>query len=272
MTYNTMHELFVAVSHGRADDVERLYGPLFLSRGESGFKLFSRLFKHAMRQSPINTQILQHLSQSVEESNASELQAVLNSALYSAARRGSLEAVEWLASNGATALGTTVWWDGPYRRHRLGAVCEAACNGHLEIVKFLVANGGATNLDTAVYMAAFKGHLEVVQWLVANGATGLGQDPLLLAPPMRYAVSTAACNGHLEIVKFLVANGATNLNDAVYAAASTGKLEVLQWLVANGATGLDQALDVLKQPTRGWTTNMYAVYVAAAGGHLDVAL
>lgn len=117
-----MHELFVAVSHGRADDVERLYSQPLLSHGESGFKLFSRLFKHAMRQTPINTQILQHLSQSVNESNAPELHAVFKSALSSAARvRGSLESVQWLVTAGLA--------------NPSAALLEAALGGHVEILE-----------------------------------------------------------------------------------------------------------------------------------------
>ena len=84
-------------------------------------------------------------------------------------------------------------------------------------------------------MAAQKGHLEVVRFLVAQGAkvdapANDGYTPL----------SVAAQNGHLEVVRFLEAQGAKvdtpNKGGAtpLYIAAQNGHLEVVRFLEAQG--------------------------------------
>jgi ankyrin repeat protein len=60
--------------------------------------------------------------------------------------------------------------------------------------------------DTALMMASEKGHLEIVKWLIANNADvnakdnkdNVGETALILASE----------KGHLEIVKLLIANNA----------------------------------------------------------------
>jgi len=72
------------------------------------------------------------------------------------------------------------------------AVANAAKNGHLEFVKYLVENGAKIG-DHAVGYASLYGHLDVVKYLIEKGAT-IGDS----------AVFNAAENGHLDVVKYLV--------------------------------------------------------------------
>lgn len=57
---------------------------------------------------------------------------------------------------------------------------EAAEQGHLEIVKFLVENGVDFNCENAVEFAAKKHQLETVNWMLKNGATGDFREAIIL--------------------------------------------------------------------------------------------
>jgi uncharacterized protein len=89
-------------------------------------------------------------------------------------------------------------------------VALAAVFGHLEIARYLAAQGADINAPAtngsgynALTGAVANGHTEIVKWLLETGADpnyryGPGYSPLL----------TAAANGHLEIVKLVLAHGA----------------------------------------------------------------
>ncbi|KAH8802381.1 hypothetical protein DL96DRAFT_1563440 [Flagelloscypha sp. PMI_526] len=122
--------------------------------------------------------------------------------------------------------------------------------GHLNIVKFLVAEGKANvNLllppdyyGSALATAANEGQLEAVKFLVTEG--GADANLLLTAGEYGSALAVAAFRGRLEVVKFLVTEGGADVNllltagkygSAPAAAAYHGQLEVLKFLVAKGA-------------------------------------
>ncbi|MGB2632630.1 MAG: ankyrin repeat domain-containing protein [Candidatus Acidiferrum sp.] len=89
-------------------------------------------------------------------------------------------------------------------------VALAAVFGHLEVARYLAAQGADVNAPAtngsgynALTGAVASGHAQIVKWLLETGADanyryGPGYSPLL----------TAAANGHLEIVKLLLAHGA----------------------------------------------------------------
>ena len=89
-------------------------------------------------------------------------------------------------------------------------VALAAVFGHLEVARYLAAQGADVNAIAsngsgynALSGAVAGGQTEIVKWLLETGADanyryGPGYSPLL----------TAAANGHLEIVKLLLAHGA----------------------------------------------------------------
>jgi ankyrin repeat protein len=130
---------------------------------------------------------------------------------------------------------------------------RASKKGHLEVVKYLLANGANVNAnsDDALRSASNRGHLEVVRYLVEHGANvnALDDDPL----------AEASDNGHLEVVKYLVENGANvnALNDmALFFASEEGHLEVVKYLVENGANVN--------------ADNNEALRVAEKNGHIDI--
>ncbi|MEM7496211.1 MAG: ankyrin repeat domain-containing protein, partial [Myxococcota bacterium] len=130
---------------------------------------------------------------------------------------------------------------------------QAAAAGDLKEVKQLVqeehvdVNHQHTDGTTALYEAAFNGHIEVVQWLVeeeAGARTDLG-DGSGCTP-----LHAAAAGGNLEIVEWLITEGHADLNQpdhggrtALYWAASDpcwaddarGHPEVARWLLDQGA-------------------------------------
>ena len=73
---------------------------------------------------------------------------------------------------------------------------EAAKNGHLEVLRWLVENGCLWD-SFACEFAALNGHLEVLKW--AKEAGGPWQNPDVC--------SGAARKGHLEVLKWARENG-----------------------------------------------------------------
>jgi ankyrin repeat protein len=102
---------------------------------------------------------------------------------------------------------------------------EAAKEGNLEAIKFLVENGTSVNTwnDAAFYWAACYGHLEVVKFLVENGAKFSKNDD--------WGFCYAAGNGHLKVVKYLIEQGITiNKYDyAFYLATENKQTEVIDY-------------------------------------------
>jgi len=91
------------------------------------------------------------------------------------------------------------------------ALQGASSNGHLEIVKVLLASGADVNAQGGEYGSALQGasengHLEIVKVLLASGADVNAQGG-------RYgsALQGASENGDLEIVKVLLASGGHGL-------------------------------------------------------------
>lgn len=142
----------------------------------------------------------------------------------------------------------------------------AAENGHLEVVRLLVANWASVNAQsdvgyTPLNFAAGGGHLDVVRYLLDHGADvnargAVGYSPLIFA----------AENGHRDVVEYLVSRGAdlgvrgaVGYTPLIFAAAA-GHLGVVEYLVEQGA-------DVNAKGDDGYSALMWAV----SDGSTDVA-
>lgn len=148
------------------------------------------------------------------------------------------------------------------------ALVGAACEGQLEVVKYLIEEGGADidqQRDDAVMAAVYAGRLEVVKYFAQEGVhtrptTRDTETPLMKAAFMgRFqvakclledcgvnvnavteggytALAWAACRGHFEMVKYLVERGAnthaTNRDGqtALMMAATQGHQSVVNYL------------------------------------------
>ena len=119
---------------------------------------------------------------------------------------------------------------------------QAAVNGHLNMIKFLIEVGmkiEIKNLNgkTAFIAAVANGHFEVADFLFEKGANihtghGICGDSLLMWPSER---------GHFDIVKFLIEVG-VDINEnttsgytALMWAVAYDHLDITRFLVDNGA-------------------------------------
>ena len=132
------------------------------------------------------------------------------------------------------------------------ALRNAARNGHVEIVKYLITNGANVhaNNNQALRNAALGGHLEVVKYLIEDHDANVN-------PEHDHVLSGAVEYGHLDVVKYLVSKGANvHARDdyALCCAVEYGHLEVVKYLVEDHGANVDD------DPVR-W---------AAYNGHVEV--
>ncbi len=121
----------------------------------------------------------------------------------------------------------------------------ASQNGHIEVVKLLIASGSNSSLVDkdgffALEIACNNGHTQVVKFLLENGADpNQGRDGFT-------ALHSASGYCHSEIISMLIAHGANvNANDNTYGgeevwiplhwAAQENCLDVAKILIENGA-------------------------------------
>ena len=124
------------------------------------------------------------------------------------------------------------------------AIRGACKNGHLNIVKFLIDQGGHVNPpdcageDFPICVASKNGHLAIVKFLIDNGANihvGAHYD----LDDKDYALEEAISNGHLDVVQLLVNHG-VSVNTMCYngspldIAIFDGHLSIVKFLVTNG--------------------------------------
>ncbi|XP_030835495.1 ankyrin repeat domain-containing protein 17 isoform X5 [Strongylocentrotus purpuratus] len=176
--------------------------------------------------------------------------------LMEAAREGHEEMVALLLAQGANINAQT-------EETQETALTLACCGGFLEVAKFLIEVGADIELgcSTPLMEAAQEGHVDLVKFLLSKGAivhaqTATGDTAL-----------TYACeNGHTDVADVLLANGADLEHESeggrtpLMKAARAGHLCTVQYLISKGA-------DVNKATTNNDHT---VLSLACAGGHLKV--
>lgn len=135
--------------------------------------------------------------------------------LRNAARHGHEDVVGYLLSKGADH---SAWGGDPMR--------EACDNGHLGVVKKLVAAGAA--IGNALERAASSGKKDIVEYLLSKDAGAHTGE----------AFTSACRQGHADVVALLLAHGASasaNDNEAFVAACDNKHIAVAQVLLTQGA-------------------------------------
>jgi hypothetical protein len=134
--------------------------------------------------------------------------------LGKAAAEGNLALVSELIERGANL--------GPFMKHAITPLMVACNNGHLDVVRYLIARGANVNhrtdddRTTALMFASAKGYLEIVRVLIASGADVNAQqavDKNPYDPGLEYRayftpLIFASGNGHIDVVKLLCESGA----------------------------------------------------------------
>jgi ankyrin repeat protein len=114
-----------------------------------------------------------------------------------AANKGHVHVVEYLRGRQDIDIDTR-------NEKGLTALDEACGNGHLEMVKLLVAAGAEVNSQDSydwgpLVSAAARGHLQVVKYLVEKA----GADVRWADPDGQRAFVYAASRGHSDVVEYL---------------------------------------------------------------------
>jgi hypothetical protein len=179
----------------------------------------------AMPGSSVPTEPLKNMQQRVPEP--------LDGALFEAAERGDMGAVEELLKRGAN-VNCALDGDG-------SPLIGAALNGHLTVVALLLDRGADPNMSVSgdgnpLIVAAREGHIAVVRLLLERGA-----DPNGPVPGDGNPLIMAAREGRADIVALLLDRGANidqmvpDDENALIQASSEGRLNVVKLLVSRGA-------------------------------------
>ena len=120
------------------------------------------------------------------------------------------------------------------------ALMSAAQEGHLDLVKLLVARGADANQashdgQTSLMAACNGGHLEVARCLVEVG----GANVNAVKTGGGIALGAASFGGHLDCVRYLIERGATAASAALVEACAKGHLEVARYLLEHGGAKPD---------------------------------
>jgi ankyrin repeat protein len=121
----------------------------------------------------------------------------------------------------------------------------AAASGRLDVVQWLLKEGGAAVGDTdafgltALSCAASKGHLHIVTWLLEEGGAKIAERT-------RRGLTVLLCaasKGRLDVVRWLLDKGGATIdekdeedNTPLLFAARGGSLETVRWLLEQGAS------------------------------------
>ena len=148
-------------------------------------------------------------------------------ALRLAAENGYMDMVKYLVEKGGDKIGES------YSK----ALCGASGKGHIEIVAFLSEvikkNGITGSGERAMVNAASNGHLNVLKYLVEHANN--------IYDCHRSVIVSAAGKGHLDIIEYLLSVADQQrhvLDDALCIAGANGHLAVVKYLSDHGASCL----------------------------------
>src|SRR6185369_8547242 len=189
-------------------------------------------------------------------------------ALYIGAVLGSLQVVKFATEQGDAYA------------HAKSALCFAAKNGHINVVKYLIEKCNVNihvSEDVALRISAKNGHLSVVKYLIDSGADIHADNDA--------ALRGAAENGYLHVIKYLLKHGANihaRDDSALCISIIKGHTDIVKYLIDKGANiyaSEDRALnlsieyrhlDIVKCLVEHGADINYALYSSIIKGYLDI--
>lgn len=133
-----------------------------------------------------------------------------------AARYGQLEILRWLSAHPKVKINIP----------RYRTIFAAASNGHLDCLRFLYDEMGATDSTQGIVCAAIRGgHLNCLQYLCEEDKICFDKE---------YIMDSAVEENHLHILRYLHSRGLGNMEWVLHRAAALGYLEILKWACAQG--------------------------------------
>ena len=120
-------------------------------------------------------------------------------------------------------------------------VYEAAANGYLEVVTFLLENDTPVSHE-AIDFSTACGHLNVIEYLINKGVKGTA-----------CACDNAAKNGHVDMLELLYSNGYQCSNIGLHFAAVYKREDATKWLINHKAPFL---IGTLTHAIQTCTSNM----------------
>jgi ankyrin repeat protein len=105
----------------------------------------------------------------------------------------------------------------------------AACNGHIETMKYLIENGADIHrqCDKPLRNACINGHIEIVKYLIGKGAVIYFDDE-------KSALMCATQGGHIEVVKYLIGKDAIVYTKVLVMACQYGHIELVKYFIKLG--------------------------------------
>ena len=142
------------------------------------------------------------------------------------------------------------------------AFVEAAANGHLEILKYLVSS--MTNktvidievLKKALNLAVLNQYQQIIDYLLY--LSGILHYDFPSIDDLNYALIISATTGNIQIFNYLVSVGATDLNNALDKAAEYNQKNLIIHII-DLSRSINYTLDLI-----------YALYGASTGGHKEL--
>jgi ankyrin repeat protein len=110
------------------------------------------------------------------------------------------------------------------------ALVSAALNNHMDLLKFLINERGATNYNEAL---TFSRNLNIIDYLINEKGANNFNEALRYAPQKE---------NWLELADYYIEKGANNFNDALNFASYIGNLEMIKYLINKGANSFYEAL------------------------------
>ncbi|KAI4249560.1 MAG: hypothetical protein L6R42_008933, partial [Xanthoria sp. 1 TBL-2021] len=205
------------------------------------------------------------------EGSTAQSRSRILEAVKTAAAKGYLEIVELLLDGGAVAL------SGPESdQEKLtclsDSLYEAAFQGHLTVVKWLLERGADINVrnsynnETPLHAAVVKRHLEVVAELVERGGNVAVRDNTGYTP-----LHWSASRGYTEIATCLLSHGA-DISTKIDAGPNIGYQALHLATSSNRQDVVSLLLDKNAEVDQSGRWGLRAIHIAARDGFVDVLL